>query len=479
MPPFVQRWQWTLFTATQILLDSLLIVLAFRLAYFLRFDFEIAVFEEVIERQPFYQLLYIVLFLLWVGMLAGLGLYDRKNLLGGTEEYARVFRASTYCLLIVIVASFLAPGFIVARGWLILSWLMAFLFVAVGRFLLRRGIYFLRQHGLFLSRTLIVGANREGVSLAQQLLGWQTSGLQIVGFIDKKLAPGTEVWHHLSVLGTVEQLEGIVAEHQVEEIVLASSAVSVRDNLLQVFRRYGVSEGVNLRLSSGLYEIITTGLTVREFAYVPLVGVNKVRLTGIDEILKFLLDYAIAIPGLILISPVLLLIALAIKLDSPGPVLHRRRVMGVNGSQYEALKFRTMHVNGDEILAGKPELQAELAENHKLRHDPRVTRIGRLLRRTSLDELPQLINVLRREMSLVGPRMIAPAEMAQYDQWGINLLTVRPGITGLWQVSGRSNISYKERVQLDMYYIRNWSIWLDLQLLWQTIPAVLRGTGAY
>jgi exopolysaccharide biosynthesis polyprenyl glycosylphosphotransferase len=480
IPPFVRRWQWTLLDVALVVIDSLLILLAFRLAYYLRFDLKLEVFRlDAVERQPFYQLLYVVLFVLWLGMFAALGLYNRHNLLGGTEEYARVFRASAYCLLIVIVAGFLAPEFVIARGWLILVGLFTFLCVSLGRFLLRRLMYALRRRGMFLSRTLIVGANREGVSLAQQLLAWQTSGLEIVGFIDKKLPPGTTVWHDLSVLGNVEQLEAIVAELKVEEIVLASSAVSVRDNLLQVFQRYGVADGVNLRLSSGLYEIITTGLTVREFAYVPLVGINKVRLTGVDLVLKSLLDYVIAIPGLIVIAPVLLGIALAIKLDSPGPIFHRRRVMGVNGSRFEALKFRTMHINGDEILARRPDLRAELALNHKLRQDPRVTRVGRLLRRTSLDELPQLFNVLRRDMSLVGPRMIAPDEMAQYDHWGINLLTVKPGITGLWQVSGRSNISYKERVQLDMYYIRNWSIWLDLQLLWQTIPAVLRGTGAY
>jgi lipopolysaccharide/colanic/teichoic acid biosynthesis glycosyltransferase len=220
-------------------------------------------------------------------------------------------------------------------------------------------------------------------------------------------------------------------------------------------------------------------LTVREFAYVPLVGVNKVRLTGLDQTLKLMLDYALTVPAVVLLAPLFILLGVAIKLDSPGPVFHQRRVMGVNGTQYGAFKFRTMRTDGDQILAQRPDLRAELALNHKLKDDPRVTRLGRLLRRTSLDELPQLFNVLRREMSLVGPRMIAPDEMHKYDHWGINLLTVKPGITGLWQVSGRSNISYQQRVQMDMYYIRNWSIWLDLQLLWQTIPAVWRGTGAY
>jgi len=153
--------------------------------------------------------------------------------------------------------------------------------------------------------------------------------------------------------------------------------------------------------------------------------------------------------------------------------------MGINGSTFDAFKFRTMSVDGDALLQARPDLQDELAREHKLKVDPRVTAIGGVLRRYSLDELPQLFNVLRREMSLVGPRMISPEEMARYDQWGMNLLTILPGITGLWQVSGRSDISYEERVRLDMHYIRNWTIWFDLQLLWQTIPVVLRGRGAY
>jgi lipopolysaccharide/colanic/teichoic acid biosynthesis glycosyltransferase len=248
---------------------------------------------------------------------------------------------------------------------------------------------------------------------------------------------------------------------------------------MDIFKRYGVSDSVNIRMSSGLYEVITTGLTVNEFAYVPLVYVNKVRLTGSDHFLKLVLDYVITMTGLILISPLLLGIALLIRLSSPGPILHKRRVMGINGRQFNALKFRTMVTNGDEVMDRYPELKEELAKNHKLRIDPRVTKAGAFLRKFSLDELPQLFNVLKREMSLVGPRMISPEEVAMYKQFDMNLLTVHPGITGLWQVSGRSDISYDERVRLDMYYIRNWSIWLDLQLLFQTIPAVVKGRGAY
>ena len=153
--------------------------------------------------------------------------------------------------------------------------------------------------------------------------------------------------------------------------------------------------------------------------------------------------------------------------------------MGINGRQFDAYKFRTMHINGDDLLAAYPELEDELASTHKLKTDPRVTRLGHTLRRLSLDELPQLFNVLKRDMSLVGPRMISPPEMAMYKQWQTNLLTVHPGITGFWQVNGRSDVSYEDRVNLDMRYIRTWTIWLDFQILFQTIPTVLKGRGAY
>src|SRR5690606_2465733 len=199
--------------------------------------------------------------------------------------------------------------------------------------------------------------------------------------------------------GGTAVIDAFIDRYGVEEIILATSALT-RQQIVEVFSRYGLRHGLNLRLSSGLFEIITTGLEVREMAYTPLVSIHKVRLTGIDRVFKLVLDYALTIPGLLAIAPLLLLIAIAIKLDSPGPVIYRRRVMGVNGRQFDAYKFRTMHVNGNEILANYPELQEKLAREHKLKNDPRVTRVGRLLRKASLDELPQLFNVLKREMSL-------------------------------------------------------------------------------
>jgi lipopolysaccharide/colanic/teichoic acid biosynthesis glycosyltransferase len=238
----------------------------------------------------------------------------------------------------------------------------------------------------------------------------------------------------------MSHLDSIIENYQVREVILASSSITSRDKLLEIFQTYGMSDRISVRMSSGLYEIMTTGLRVREFAFVPLVCVNKVRLTGFDNLLKLMLDFGLTIPALILLSPIMLVIAIAIKLDSPGPIIYRRRVMGVNNRQFDAFKFRTMRTDGDEILAQNTELQEELNTKRKLKEDPRITRLGGLLRKLSLDELPQLFNVLRYEMSLVGPRMIHPDEMKEYNQWGMNLLTVRPGITGLWQVSGRSDL---------------------------------------
>ncbi|MGD8751903.1 MAG: sugar transferase [Anaerolineales bacterium] len=477
-----RRAQWLLYTLALIISDVLAIWLAFRVAFFVRFELSLDVFYQnpnFNASYAFYQRLVFYLIPVWLVIFTLSGLYNRQKLLGGTEEYASVFNATTVGMFTVIIAGFLDPDFIFARAWLLLAWGFAFLFASSGRFFLRRVVYSLRRRGWFLCRAVIIGANNEGKSLAEQLRGWMTSGLLVLGFVDEKLPAGTMVSNGLPVLGAVESLDDLIASYGIEELILASSAYSSRDKVMAIFQRYGTSGDINVRMSSGLYEIITTGLTVKEFAYVPLVEVNKVRLTGHDRVLKTLLDYSVALVSLIVLFPFFLLIGLIIKLDSSGPVIFRRRVMGVNGRQFDAYKFRTMRTEGDEILSAHPDLKAELAENHKLKRDPRVTRVGAFLRKASLDELPQLINVLKREMSMVGPRMIAPDEVEKYQKWDLNLMTVHPGITGLWQVSGRSDVSYEERVSLDMYYIRNWSIWLDLQILFQTIPVVLKRKGAY
>lgn len=472
-------WQWRLFTLALVIIDVIMIGIAFRLAYIVRFEMNLQIFvQDVTFSYAYYQRLVLALIPVWLLIFSLTGLYNRQNLIGGTKEYSKLFNAATIGMFTVIATSFLFPEFILARGWLLLSWIFSFLFLGLGRFAMRRMVYAMRHHGYFLSPAILVGFNEEGQSLADQLLHWKTSGLFLTGVISDDLSPETKLIGNLNLLGNLEQLPDIVEKQNIEEIILTSSALN-RHQILDIFTRFGVSKDTNVRMSSGLYEIITTGLQINEFAYVPLVGINKVRMTGLDSAMKAILDYAIVLSGGLFAGPFCLLLAILIKLDSPGPAIYRRRVMGVNGKQFDAFKFRTMAVNGDAILEEHPGLKDELEKNHKLKDDPRVTRVGKFLRKTSLDELPQLINVLRREMSLVGPRMISPPEMEMYQQYGMNLLTVKPGITGLWQVSGRSDVSYADRVRLDMYYIRNWSLWLDLQLLFQTIPAVMFRRGAY
>lgn len=198
-----------------------------------------------------------------------------------------------------------------------------------------------------------------------------------------------------------------------------------------------------------------------------------------DGICKTFMDYALAFVGVVLISPLLILLALIVKLDSPGPVIYRRRVMGRGGTQFDAWKFRTMVINGDEILATHPDLKVKWERDQKLEDDPRVTRSGNWMRKLSLDELPQLFNVLCGQMSLVGPRMFAPVELVRYGDAVDEILSVKPGITGLWQVSGRSNLSYTDRARLDLEYARTRSVWMDLKLLLLTVPAVVQKRGAF
>ncbi|GAP10751.1 exopolysaccharide biosynthesis polyprenyl glycosylphosphotransferase [Bellilinea caldifistulae] len=471
-------WEWLLFSVILLISDGLNIGLGLRFAYLIRFELTLPIFDpRALTSVDYYEGLILLIIPTWLAVFLLRGLYKRENLLGGVREYHLLFEANTLAMIIVIAVGYFEPRIVFARGWILIAWLSAFFFTALGRFLLRRVAYFLRTYGYFLSRAVIVGYNQESAEMAQQLSDVRHSGLSLLGFVTNTDNP-TGNDKGLRILGEIRQLGDLIERHRIDEVILTSSALS-REELLDIFEKFGTSDKAKLRISSGLYEIITTGLSVREFAWVPLVEVNKVRLTGSEQVLKAALDYGVSIPLLILISPLLLLIAVAIKLDSPGPVIHRRRVLGVNGKEFDAFKFRTMVINGDDVLEQYPEKKEELVRYHKIKDDPRITRIGRILRKTSLDELPQLFNVLRNEMSLVGPRMITAPELEEYKKWGINLLTVKPGITGKWQVSGRSDVSYQERVRFDMYYIRNWNIWMDIQLIIQTIPAILSKRGAY
>lgn len=461
--------------------DAVMVTVALAMAYWLRFSANIALSRDVVPSVAYYSLLIMVMLPLWLGIFALLGLYDYHNLLGGVTEYTRVVNGCTSGMMLVIIAAYTVPGMQVARAWLLMAWLLSLLLVCLGRFALRRVAYHLRGHGYFVSRTVILGANDEAVTLAMQLGDMRYSGFAVLGFVLPNGAPDDVPKSILGVpvLGTLNELSSIIDSRAADLVIVASTALT-REQLIDLPLELANQPKVEMGLSSGIYEVFTTGMRITNRCGVPLMTINRLRLHPVEKALKLSLDYTLIVLTAIFSLSLSAVIALLIKLDSPGPVIYRRRVMGVGGKEFDAFKFRTMVVNGDEVLAQHPELQDELGTNHKLKDDPRVTRAGRWLRRSSLDELPQLLNVLRGEMSLVGPRMISPEETTQYGRMRLNLLTVKPGITGLWQTSGRSDLTYDERVQLDMYYIRNYSIWLDLQILFvQTLPAVLRKRGAY
>lgn len=458
--------------------DALALLLALGLAYLVRFQTNFAFFEDAPISKEMHRWIILVLIPCWIGVFALFRLYDFHYLLGGTQEYSHVFNACAVVLGLTVLVTFFLPFVRISRGWIAIAWILAFLFVGLNRFSLRRVAYFLRRRGALTYRTLIIGTDDEAVAIAAQLSNSPTTGAQVVGFVSNHLPNSPELQESDKILGSIDQLPTLVKSLSIEELIVSTATLD-RANLLQVFANFGDSDQVELRFSSGLYELYTAGIRVKDIGNVPLVSLNKVRLDPIESAFKSLVDRLAALLACVALAPLFFIIAILIKLESPGGVIHRRRVLGRGNREFDAYKFRTMDINGDEILKKDPELVAKLKSDFKLKNDPRVTRMGRVLRRYSLDELPQLFNILAGQMSLVGPRMITPDEAPKYGRMRMNLLTVKPGLTGLWQIKGRSEVSYDERVRLDMYYIRNYSIWLDLQILLQTIPAVLKGRGAW
>lgn len=478
-PALCLKHQRSLFKVWLILTDGLVLSLAFWLAYWMRFDLHLTVAPETVPPPELYPSLTALLIPISILVFVPFRLYDSHALLGGVTEYSRAFNACTAATMIVVLATFFVPQFVVSRMWVVSAWIWSFVLVLLNRFFCRRVAYTLRQRGYLLTPAVIVGTNQEALTLASDLSQWQASGLRIIGFVSSDRFGLRNHPVDPPVLGSTDEIQRIIKEHQIEDLIVAITALN-REDLLKLCEDVNSVPGVQMRLSSGLYELLTTRVSVRTLGPVPLVSLSKIRLEPPQIFIKTALEYLVAAVSVLLLWPVLLVLAILIKLDSPGPVLHRRRVLGVSGKQFDAFKFRTMHTNGNELLRRCPDLLEQLRSNHKLKDDPRITRAGRWLRKFSLDELPQLFNVLVGQMSLVGPRMITLAEAEKYGRHKLNLLTVKPGITGLWQVSGRSDLSYEERVRLDMYYVRNYSVWLDLQILFvQTIPAIVRGRGAY
>ncbi|MCB0128619.1 MAG: sugar transferase, partial [Caldilineaceae bacterium] len=399
---WVTKTTWKrVYQATLVIGDALMLILAFTLAYWVRFHSNLPLFQEVSPHIIHYAEIVLILVPVWLGLFALLRLYDLHYLLTGTAEYSRALNGCTSGMMLVVLVSFTDPEFVIARGWLVLAWLLSSFFTCANRWVLRRVAQALRSRGWFVTPAVIVGTNAEACSLAPQLCATLFSGLIVLGFIETEDhiegEQGAQSLLGLPILGTIENLPEIVNAHGVEEVIVAPTALS-REQLLDTTLQLSGMPAVNMSLSSGLYEIFTTSMQVSTRNSVALMSLNRIRLDPMEMLIKTMLDYTVLLIAFMTLFPFLLTIALLIKLDSPGPILYRRRVLGVGGKAFDAFKFRTMVVNGDEILAKHPELLAELQTNHKLKDDPRITRVGRWLRRTSLDEVPQIINVLLGQM---------------------------------------------------------------------------------
>jgi len=411
--------------------------------------------------------------LVWIAVFQGFRLYVHHQL-SPTEEFRRVIGASTLGMALVVLASFWARASL-SRGWVALTWISVIVFELATRWAWRQFIRWLKLHRRLSFRTLIVGDGGEAAKLAHQLA---TPGLGFtpIGFVATQLpAPSPD---GLPVLGTIDRLPRLIREHGADCVFVASASLGIER--MRGIARIGRREGVEVRAAAHMLpEVLSTRLTVHPLGEVMSLCLSPVRLNIWQAMLKRSFDLAASAIGLLLTLPLTLLIAAAVKLDSPGPVLFRQERVGRMGNRFTILKFRTMIVGADGL---RDELMARNEADgpmFKLRQDPRVTRVGRILRSFSLDELPQLWNVFRGDMSLVGPRPPLPAEVAAYDEWHYDRLEVAPGITGLWQVSGRSELSFEDYVRRDIFYIENWSLSIDVYILLKTIPAVLRRKGAW
>lgn len=315
-----------------------------------------------------------------------------------------------------------------------------------------------------------------GQRVAGELAHRPQLGFNVIGFADDDATKEQQDFAGLKVLCRSHNLAETVAKYHIDEILITipSERELIRQIITQCRR-----QDVQIRIVPEMFNLMTSSVEVGQLGPVPYMRIVKTPMQGMPLVFKRLFDVIVSLTGIVVLSPLMLATALAIKLDSPGPVLFRQKRVGKNGQLFDFYKFRSMVPNAEELLAELAAANEADGPVFKIKEDPRITRVGKFIRKYSIDELPQLFNVLKGDMSLVGPRPPLPNEVDQYGDFEWRRLEVIPGITGLWQVSGRSDLSFHKWMELDIYYIENWSFWLDLKILLQTVPVVLTGKGAY
>lgn len=457
--------------------DILLINLAFFLGYYVRYQLQLlfpvpdpydAPYSAYVPVQLAYTLL-MVLFLTLDGV------YRRRREGGWFEELYRIGNATTTTIVIVIAGTFLIQPLVYSRLLPFEVGVLTILLLSAARLARRAVAARLRRRGIGLDRVLIVGAGESGRAVMRNLVARPELGYQVVGFVDDDLSKGD--LGRFKALGGLESVGSAIKSERVDEVII-TLPWSYHRTIMGLVRSCEAA-GVRARVVPDLFQLSLSRVDFDDMGGIPLMGLKETAIPRAGRLIKRMLDIAIALVVLVVFAPALALIALLVRLDSPGPAVFTQCRVGERGRTFDILKFRSMQVGADDQKAQLQDLNQASGPLFKSRADPRLTRMGHFLRRSSLDELPQFVNVLRGEMSVVGPRPGLPPEVAQYQPWQRQRLEVPPGMTGLWQVSGRSDLSFDEMCLLDAYYIENWSLGLDLTIMLRTVPAVLFAEGAY
>lgn len=418
----------------------------------------------------------------WVVIAKLYGLYERdeeRTDHSTADDFGGVFHMVTVCTWIFAVGSYLTGLAHPTAPKLVLFWAGATVFVAAGRALARAAI---RCSPMYLQNTLIVGAGEVGQLVAKKLLQHPEYGINLVGFIDAEPKERRDDLEHLALLGGPDRLTAVVRTFDVERVIMAFSNESHGETLDMIRSLKELDTEIQIDIVPRLFELVGPGVGVHSVEGVPLLSLPPSRLSWSSRLLKRIFDVCVALGALLVLSPLLCAVAVAIACESRGPVLFRQVRIGYNGRPFRIFKFRSMYADADERKSEVAHLNQHLARGgdprmFKIPDDPRVTRVGRVLRRYSLDELPQLLNVVVGEMSLVGPRPLIVDEDQHVTSWGRSRLALKPGITGPWQVLGRSSIPFEEMVKLDYLYVTSWTPWSDLKLLFRTVPLVVGRRG--
>src|SRR3989339_154066 len=441
--------------------DAFLINLSFLLAYYLRFKLLVSIGPERAGSPDQYVGVMIFVTILWLAVFNLAGFYRETKIRKLIDELAKVFVGITFASLLLFGLLFLYRGFWFSRLLILNAWWISFFLLSVSRGAFYFFRVFLYRKGIGIKRVLILGEDAIAKALHQKLLKDSSLGYRPVGFVGADPV----------------EIKQSIALNKADELIIASSAVS-EQKILDIVTECEVA-GIEFKIVPGMLDLIVSRVDVDEVGGIPLITISEIGLTGIKAVIKRTFDVLISFVLLLLLLPLFLIVALLIKFDSKGPVFFTQKRVGKDGKIFNCLKFRSMVENAAEQLS---DLQSRSeVEGHifKIKADPRVTGVGTWIRKFSIDELPQLINVFIGEMSLVGPRPPLPNEVEKYSTWHRKRLRITPGITGLWQVSGRSLLPFEDMVRLDIYYIENWSLWMDIKILGRTIPVVLFTTGAY